>query len=179
MENNNLSSNEKKVLDKIGGCIKVDVPSLAEKTGLSKPTVRNIVNKLTASKCITPKVLMGPAALGLKLMTIYEISYPASVAAKRDIVEQHITTMLPITPNIASIIKINPTQALVISFYTGLEQKDYAFSKTMECFFNKVGKDFPISTKELWTRPAKDFYYDPDISKFLKGIDDFNKNSKK
>jgi len=178
MESNNLSSNEKKVLEKIGDCVKVDIPALADKTGLSKPTVRSIVNKLIASACITPKILMGPKAIGLKLMTIYEISYPASVAAKKDVIEQHIKTMLPITPNIASIIKINPTQALVISFYTSLDQKDYAFSQTMARYFKKVGKDFPITTKELWTRPAKDFYYDPGISKFLKGIDDFNKSIK-
>lgn len=179
MESNNLSSNEKKVLDKIGDCVKVDVPALAEKTGLSKPTVRSIVNKLILSDCIIPKVLMGPAALGLKLMTIYEISYPASAAVKKDVIEKHIKTMLPITPSIASIIKVNPTQALVISFYTCLEQKDYAFSQTMARYFKKVGKDFPITTKELWTRPAKDFYYDPSISKFLKGIDSFNKSAKK
>ena len=178
MENNGLSSNEKKVLNKIGGCVKIDIPTLAEKTNLSKPTVRSIVNKLLASHCVTPRALMGPSAIGLKLMTIYEINYPASIAAQGDILEQHIKAMMPVTPNIAAIIKVNPTQALVIAFYTSLEQKDYAFSKTMERFFNKVGKDFPMTTKELWTRPAKDFYYDPSISKFLNGVDDFNKNSK-
>ena len=178
MENNSLSSNEKKVLDKIGECVKVDIPVLAEKTGLSKPTVRSIVNKLVSANCVTPRALMSPSAIGLKLMTIYEITYPASIAAKRDLVEKHIKVMMPITPNIAAIIKVNPTQALIITFYTCLEQKDYAFAQTMARYFSKFGKDFPISTKELWTRPAKDFYFDPDISKFLKGIVDFNKNSK-
>ena len=179
MENNGLSSNEKKVLDKIGECIKVDVPALAEKTGLSKPTVRNIVNRLIASNNVMPQALMSPEALGLKLMTIYEVNYPPNFAAKEDVIEKHIHALLPITPNIASVIKVNPTQVLVISFYTSLEQKDYAFSRTMARYFDKVGHDFPMSTKELWTRPVKDFYFDPNISKFLKGIDDFNKNSKK
>jgi DNA-binding Lrp family transcriptional regulator len=178
MENNGLSSNEKKVLDKIGECIKVDVPALAEKTGLSKPTVRSIVTRLVASNNVMPQALMSPEALGLKLMTIYEVNYPPNTAAQEDLIEKHIQSLLPITPNIAAVIKVNPTQVLVISFYTSLEQKDYAFSKTMARYFDKVGKDFPMHTKELWTRPVKDFYFDPNISKFLKGIDDFNKNFK-
>ncbi|MBD3303686.1 hypothetical protein GF343_00945 [Candidatus Woesearchaeota archaeon] len=179
MENNGLSSNEKKVLESVGECIKIDVPALAEKTGLSKPTVRNIVNKLVASNNVMPRVLMSPEALGLKLMTIYEVNYPPNSAAQEDLIARHIEAMLPETPNIAAVIKVNPTQVLVISFYTSLEQKDYAFSRTLARYFDKVGKDFPMTTKELWTRPVKDFYFDPDISKFLKGIDDFNKNSKK
>jgi len=179
MESNGLSSNEKKILNEVGSCVKIDVPALAEKTGLSKPTVRSIVNKLVSANCIMPRVLMRPAALGLNLMTIYELTYPASAVAKGDVIEQHIKAMLPITPNIATIIKVNPTTVLVVSFYTGLEQKDYAFSQTLARYFKKVGEDFPVTAKELWTRPAKDFYYDPSISKFLKGIDDFTKHSKK
>lgn len=177
MESNGLSSNEKKVLNNIGGCIKVDVPALAEKTGLSKPTVRSIVNKFIDAGNIMPSALMSPEALGMKLMTIYEITYPGTAAAHGNLIEKHIQAMLPFTPNIASIIKINPTQALVISFYTSLEQKDYAFRKTMARYLEKVGNEFPMSTKELWTRPVKDFYYDPNISKFLKGVEDFQKDN--
>jgi len=178
MESNGLSSNEKKVLNYLGNCIKVDVPALAEKTGLSKPTVRSIVNKFIDANHVMPRALMSPEALGLKLMTVYEVTYPATAAAKGDMIQKHIEKMLPWTPNIAAVIKVNPTQVLVISFYTSLEQKDYAFGKTMTRYLEKVGKEFPMNTKELWTRPVKDFYYDPNISKFLKGIEDFNKENK-
>lgn len=177
MENSNLSSNEKKVLNYLGDCIKVDVPALADKTGLSKPTVRSIVNKFVDANHVMPRALMSPAALGLKLMTVYEVTYPSVAAAHSNMIEQHIAKMMPLTPNIAAIIKVNPTQVLVISFYTSLEQKDYAFGKTMARYLEKVGKEFPMSTKELWTRPVKDFYFDPNISKFLKGIEDFNKEN--
>ena len=79
MVNDVFSSNEKKVLNNIGDCIKVNIPALAEKTGLSKPTVRNIVNKFIDSKQVVPIASMSPAALGMKLMTIYEVTYPGTV----------------------------------------------------------------------------------------------------
>ena len=177
MVNDVFSSNEKKVLNNIGDCIKVNIPALAEKTGLSKPTVRNIVNKFIDSKQVVPIASMSPAALGMKLMTIYEVTYPGTVAAQGNMIEKHIAAMLPFSPNIAGVIKINPTQALVISFYTSLDHKDYAFSRTMSRYLEKVGSDFPMSTKELWTRPVKDFYHDPNISKFLKGMEEFKQDN--
>jgi hypothetical protein len=171
MENNGLSSNEKKVLARINECVKVDIPALAEKTGLSKPTVRAIVNKLNSSQKILPSILGSPSQMGLGIMTVYEATYPACYDGGA--IEKYADIILKHSNNCTMVIKINPSQAIVLSFYKDLEQKDKAFAKTMSYFNTVKAKDFNPVVKELWTRPAKDFIMDMSISKFFKASTEF------
>ena len=177
MENNSLSSNEKKVLHKLSECVKIDIPALAEKTGLSKPTVRTIVNKLSSSKKILPSVLGNPEQMGLGILTVYEATYPACYTG--DKINEYAASIIANSNNCGFILRINPSQAIFISFYKDLEQKDMAFAKSMS-FFNKITeKDFNPVVKELWTRPAKDFVYDLNISKFFRAATEFESNKSK
>ncbi|MBW3005040.1 Lrp/AsnC family transcriptional regulator [Candidatus Woesearchaeota archaeon] len=176
MESNGLSSNEKKILDNIGGCVKIDIPSLAEKTGLSKPTVRSIVNKFLGAHAIALNAAMVPEALGLEIMTVYEISYPPAMHGES--LTKHIQDTLAASNHAAVVMKINPSQSIVVAFYTCLEHKDVSFARMMQHLTSKEGANFNPMIKELWTRPSRDFFYDANISKFLKGIEHFNNRSK-
>jgi len=176
MENNGLSSNEKKILDKIGDCVKVNIPALAEKTGLSKPTVRTITDRFLASQLIRLDAAISPGEIGLDIMTVYEISYPAAMHGEK--LTQHLKKSLYASNNSAVVFRINPSQAIVIAFYLSLTHKDDSFARMMMNLRKIEGKDFQPVVKELWTRPSRDFFYDTRISKFLKSIDNFNKNSK-
>jgi hypothetical protein len=175
MGSNNLSSNEKKVLDKIGDCVKIDIPSLAEKTSLSKPTVRSIVNKFTSNHSIALNAAMVPEALGLDIMTVYEISYPPAMHGES--LTKHIQRTLAASNHAAVVMKINPSQSIIVAFYTCLEHKDNSFARMMKHLTSREGADFNPMIKELWTRPSKDFFYDANISKFLQGIDHFKNNT--
>jgi len=165
MENNGLSSNENKVLAKIGECIKVDVPSLAEKTGLSRPTARNIVKKLVSEGFVLPHAVYMPQKVGLNIMTVYEVTYPAFYQGAE--LEKHIRGVLDQSKNTVFVMRINPSQAVIIAFYKNLEQKDAAFASTMGFIKQKYGETFQVGIKELWTRPSKDFFYDTNLSKLL------------
>lgn len=161
----NLSSNERKVLANMSECIKIDVPALAKKTDLSKPTVRSIVNRITSSGIVFPYLAYVPWKMGLDIMTVYEVTYPAIYQS--DELEKHINGVLNFSENAVIVLKINPSQSVIVAFYKDLEQKDSAFSKTMKHVRTEYGADFPVNIKELWTRPSKDFYYDANIRKLL------------
>lgn len=168
MESNNLSSNEKKVLDKIGDCVKVDIPLLAEKTGLSKPTTRNLVKKLVSGGFVIPHAVYMPQKVGLNIMTVYEVTYPAFYQGAE--LEKHIRGVLDQSKNTVFVMRINPSQAVIVAFYRSLEQKDEAFASTMSFIKTKYGENFQVGIKELWTRPAKDFFYDINLSKLLSSV---------
>ncbi|MBW2986767.1 winged helix-turn-helix domain-containing protein, partial [Candidatus Woesearchaeota archaeon] len=168
--------NEKKVLDKISECVKIDIPALAEKTGLSKPTVRTIVNKFISSNVVILNASAVPAKIGCDIMTIYEISYPSELHGEK--LTNHLQETLFASNNSAIVFKINPSQSIVIAFYQNLDHKDFSFSNMLQCIQQKEGGKFQPIIKELWTRPSKDFFYDPSISKFLKGIENFKKSNK-
>lgn len=170
MENSNIafSANELKVLSNLFGCIKVDVPGLAEKTGLSKPTVRAIVDKFTSNNSLIPHLSYVPSQIGLEIMTVYEVTFSAMF--QNTDLSGGIWDMLDHSNHAVIVIRINPSQILIVAFYKNLTQKDTAFTKMMQYLAQKHGKDFQPIIKELWTRPSKDFYYDANVSKFLKGI---------
>lgn len=176
MESNGLSSNEKKILHKIGDCVKVDIPALAEKTGLSKPTVRSIINKLLSSQLIRLDAAIVPGKMGLDIMTVYEISYPTAMHGAN--LSKHLQETLFASNNSAVVFKINPSQAVIIAFYHNLEHKDVSFTQALAWLRKKEGKDFQPVIKELWTRPSKDFFYDTSIAKFLQSMENFNNMSK-
>lgn len=173
MENNGLSVNDRKVLSYLLDCVKVDIPALAEKTSLSKPTVRTIVNKLISSEYIFPSMGYVPWKLGLDIMTVYEITYPPSMHGEKLV--DHLKSSLITSTSSAIVMRINPSQALVIAFYASLEHKDFSFSRMMHNLSKTEGRDFQPIIKELCTRPSKDFFYDTHFKKFLKGLDDFQK----
>lgn len=173
----NLSSNEKKVLSCIGDCVKVDVPALAEKTDLSKPTVRAIVNKFISSGLISLNAAAAPAKIGFDIMTVFEITYPSSLHGEK--LTAHLQETLFSSNNSAVVFKINPSQSIVVAFYKSLEHKDFSFSCMMQHLKQKECSDFNPSVKELWTRPSKDFFYDSRTSKYLKSMEDFNQKSQK
>ena len=176
MESNGLSSNEKKVLNKIGDCVKIDIPALAEKTGLSKPTVRSIVQKFLSLNLIALNAAAIPEKIGCDIMTVYEITYPSALHGEK--LSQHLQETLFASNNSAIVFKINPSQSIVIAFYQNLDHKDFSFSNMMRRLKQQEGIDFHPTVKELWTRPSKDFFYDPRASKFLKSMDDFQNMSK-
>lgn len=171
MENSNLSVNELKVLSKIAECVKIDVPSLAEKTGLSKPTVRAIVDRLYASNSVNPNVGHVAFQLGLSIMTIYEVTFP-TVFQNQEL-ENHIKEMIAFSNHVAVVIRINPSQILIIAFYKDLAQKDASFGRMMS-HINESYKNFNPAIKELWTRTSKDFFYDANVGKFLRDMPEYS-----
>ena len=169
MENSiGLSANELKVLSNLFGSIKIDVPGLAEKTGLSKPTVRAIVDKFVANHSLIPHIAYSPAQIGLDILTVYEVTFSAML--QNTDLSSGIRDMLDHSNHAVIVLRINPSQILIIAFYKSLNQKDTAFTKMMQYLSQKYGKDFQPVIKELWTRPSKDFYYDANMGKFMKCV---------
>lgn len=169
MENSiGLSANELKVLSNLFGCIKIDVPALAENTGLSKPTVRVIVDKFIANNSLIPHIAYAPSQIGLDIMTVYEVTFSAMF--QNTDLSGGIKDMLDHSNHAVIVLRINPSQILIIAFYKSLTQKDTAFTKMMQYLGQKYGKDFQPIIKELWTRPSKDFYYDANMGKFMKCV---------
>lgn len=171
MENSNMSANEAKVLFKIAECVKIDVPSLAEKTGLSKPTVRAIVDRFYKSSSFCPNVGYVPGHLGLDIMTIYEVSFPAFFQNQQ--LETHIRDMMAYSNHVVVVIRINPSQILIVALYKDLAQKDESFARMMQ-YITKKYKEFNPIIKELWTRPSKDFFFDSNAAKFMKDMPEYS-----